>query len=242
LFLARDATGNLGYQAPPVPWTNPYADAPRLPEGDALDPRAMVGGGEAPVELEIGPGRGGFIVDRLTAFPDVRMVGLEVRRKWAQIVDERLRERGLGRRGRVFAEDARAALPRLVGGTVHTVFVHFPDPWWKKRHQKRRVATAELLGECARLLVPGGELFFQTDVEDRADGFEALVTTEPRLVPWGDPAAGAGGAEPHSPDIRSARLRKNPYGALSPRERRAVADGLPIVRLRYRRTGGDDPA
>jgi tRNA (guanine-N7-)-methyltransferase len=213
-----------------VPSNNPYTDAPRLPEGDALDPRALVGGGEEPIELEIGPGRGGFILDRLAAHPEVRMLGLEVRRKWAQIVDERLRARGLGARGRVLAEDARTALPRLKGGTVRAVFIHFPDPWWKKRHQKRRVATPELLDECVRLLVPGGELFFQTDVEDRAEGFEALVATVPSLAPWGTAAESGAPARDHP-----ARLEANPYGARSPRERRAIEDGLPVIRLRYRR-------
>jgi tRNA (guanine-N7-)-methyltransferase len=93
--------------------TDPYADAPRLPEGEEVDPRALVGAGTEPVELEIGPGRGWFLVERLTAEPAARMIGLEVRRKWATIVDRRLRQRGLGDRGRVFAEDARYALARF---------------------------------------------------------------------------------------------------------------------------------
>jgi tRNA (guanine-N7-)-methyltransferase len=206
-----------------VPRPNhPYADAAVLPEGDVLDPRVIVGGGEAPVEIEIGPGRGGFILERLEAVPTARMIGLEVRLKWASIVDDRIKARGFGDRGRVFAEDARRALPRLQGQTVSAVFIHFPDPWWKKRHQKRLVASSHLLADIVRLLIPGGELFFQSDVEERAEQFEALVGDVAELSPAGD-------------DPGTARLLDNPYSARSPRERRAIADGLPVIRLRYRR-------
>ena len=104
---------------------------------------------------------------------------------------------------------------------MSAVFIHFPDPWWKKRHQKRMVASTDLLREIARLLVPGGELFLQTDVAERATQFEALVEQVPEFRPWSD----------------TPRIDENPYQAMSPRERRAVADGLPVVRLRYRRGG-----
>lgn len=199
----------------------PYADAPRLPEGEPLDLRELVGAGGRPVELEIGPGRGWFLVERLETDPAARIVGLEIRRKWASIVDARLGKRGLSARGRVFAADAREVVPRLEPETLSVVYIHFPDPWWKKRHAKRRVLTAELLSGVARALTPGGELFVQTDVFDRAEQFEQIVASEPRLVPWGS----------------TARVEDNPYGARSPREKRAVADGLPVLRLRYRRLG-----
>jgi tRNA (guanine-N7-)-methyltransferase len=195
----------------------PYADAPRLPEGEALDPRAIVPGGAGLVELEIGPGRGGFLFERLAVDPGIRMVGLEIRRKWATIVDRRLAERGFGERGRVFAEDARHALPRFVAGCFSHVHLHFPDPWWKKRHQKRLVLGQSIVPELLRVLCPGGKLFIQTDVEERALGYEELVSAHPGFAP-------AGGA---------ARISENPFGARSPREHRAIADGLPIHRLLY---------
>ena len=75
-----------------VPFVNPYADAPTLPEGEAIDPRTLFEEKGAPIELEIGPGRGTFILGRLAAAPDVRMLGFEIRRKWASIVDGRIRD------------------------------------------------------------------------------------------------------------------------------------------------------
>ncbi|RYE85373.1 MAG: hypothetical protein EOO75_17045, partial [Myxococcales bacterium] len=200
----------------------PYTYAPRLPEGDALSLDAIVPG-TTPIEIEIGPGRGGFLYERLVAQPDVRMLAFEVRRKWSQLVDERLQARGFGGRARVLAEDAREALTRLrPDGAVSTFFVHFPDPWWKKRHTKRLVVGDILLLEMARLLRPGGELYVQTDVEDRAVQYEEAVARVPAFVPAGD--------EPGLP-----RLAANPYGARSNREHRADADGLPVWRMRWRR-------
>ena len=203
----------------------PYEDAPRLPEADPVEVRSLVHAEW--VEVEIGPGRGWFLVERAAVEPRAALVGLEVRRKWATIVDARLRARGLGERARVFAEDALWALPRLSPDrSVRRVFVHFPDPWWKKRHQKRLVVRDALLDQIARLLEPGGELFVQTDVEERAIAYESLVALDARFRPMGD--------APSSP-----WLADNPYGARSPRERRAITDGLPVHRLRYERVGSE---
>jgi tRNA (guanine-N7-)-methyltransferase len=198
----------------------PYGDAPRLPAGDPIDPGSLLEIPNLPIELEIGPGRGWFMIERLAAAPAIGMLGLEIRRKWVAIVEERLRRRGLHVRARVFAEDARLALPRFVSGTVSVIYLHFPDPWWKKRHGKRSVMTAALIREAARLLRPDGELFVQTDVAARAETCEALVREVGSLEPWGS----------------RPQIEDNPYGARSPRERRVLQDGLPVYRLRYRRS------
>jgi tRNA (guanine-N7-)-methyltransferase len=209
--------------APPPPTRRTYDEAPRLPEGDHVDLKSVFLAPVARIELEIGPGRGGFIIDRLAARADVGMVGLEIRRKWATIVDDRLARRGFTTRGRVFAEDARFALPRLGPDAIlDAVFLHFPDPWWKKRHQKRLVLNRPLLDEVARLLRPAGELFLQTDVEERASLYEGEIGDHAAFEPSGD--------APGTP-----RVRDNPYDAQSHRERRAVADAIPIYRLRYAR-------
>ncbi len=201
---------------------HPYADAPRLPEGDAVSLDAILPG-SGPIEIEIGPGRGGFVFERCAAEPTIRLLGLEVRLKWATIVDRRLAKEGLGTRARVLAEDAKTALPRLgPDGSVRVFYVHFPDPWWKKRHEKRLVVGDVLLANVVRLLASGGELFVQTDVEDRALRYAAEIDASGALVPAGD-AAG------------SAVLAENPYGARSPREHKAVADGLPVYRYRWRK-------
>jgi tRNA (guanine-N7-)-methyltransferase len=213
---------------------SPYERAPRVsgpkasatPAADAaekvlLDDLLAVKSG--PLEIEIGPGRGNFLYERLAVRSDVRMIGLEIRRKWATLVDDRLKARGLGDRARVFSEDAREVLPRLSpSGAVSAFFVHFPDPWWKKRHQKRMVVGDVLVREIIRLLVTGGELYVQTDVEERAAQYEDEIGLFAELLPAGDREG-------------TARLEQNPYGARSNREKRADEDGLPVHRMRWRR-------
>lgn len=200
----------------------PYDDAPRLPEGEHVDLRTIVAAEE--VELEIGPGpKAGFLCERALAAPRSGLVGLEIRKKWAAVGDARLGKLGHASRARVFCEDARLALPRIgPDGSVARVYLHFPDPWWKKRHNKRLVMGDVFLAEVARLLQPAGELYVQTDVEERAELYERVVTAHGAFEPAGD-AAG------------SSRVAENPYGARSPREHRAVADGLPVHRMKWTR-------
>ncbi len=205
----------------------PYAHAPRLPEGDhvdlrSLDSREAVSTRE--IELEIGPGpKAGFLLERAVSAPDALLIGLEIRRKWATVGDEKLKKAGHGARARVFCEDARLALPRLgPDGSVRRVFLHIPDPWWKKRHHKRLVMGDVFLHEVARLLMPSGELFIQTDVEERAELYARVVGADPSFAPAGDVEG-------------SSLIAENPFGARSPREHRAIADGLPVHRMLFRR-------
>lgn len=197
---------------------NPYADAPRLPEGERVDPGRLVRAG-SPLEIEIGPGRGGFLFERLAAVPELCLLGFEIRRKYATLVDNKLAQQGLGDRCRVFYEDARLALARLPPASARCVFVHFPDPWWKKRHEKRLVVGATLLPDALRVLTARGELFVQTDVEERALQYQAAIEATPGF----EPAPGG------------PWLSENPFEARSPREHRAIRDGLPIYRLLYRK-------
>ena len=207
-----------------------YLDAARLrPEGRIALHRLL----ERPLarlEIEVGSGRGGFLFERLAKNPDLAMLAFEISRKWTTLVNERLARHGLADRGRVLADDARLALPRLdPSGAVDRVYFHFPDPWWKKRHQKRLVVGGAVIDEIARLLRPGGELFVQTDVEERAALYETQITGHSAFEPYGDEGA------PSPAGLRSARLSVNPYGAQSHRERRAETDAIPIYRLRFRR-------
>ena len=111
----------------------------------------------------------------------------------------------------------------VISAHVQDARVRASDIIWRAR-EKRLVIGGGLVVEIARLLRDGGELFVQTDVEERAAMYEEEIARAPELVPAGD-AAG------------SPRLAENPYGARSPREHRAIADGLPVNRLRYRRLG-----
>lgn len=197
-----------------------------MPEGEHVDVRSLATGPFREIELEVGPGpKAGFLVERAVAAPDALLIGLEIRRKWASVGDARLAKNGHAARARVFCEDARLALPKLgPDASVARAFLHFPDPWWKKRHRKRLVMGDVFLDNVARLLVPGGDLYVQTDVEERAELYDLQVSNHPAFEPNGDVAG-------------SPRVAENPFGARSPREHRAIADGLPVWRMLWRRRG-----
>jgi tRNA (guanine-N7-)-methyltransferase len=166
------------------------------------------------IEMEIGFGRGQFLVQRAAAAKDAWLLGIEIKNKLAYRVEQRRRRLGLAR-VRVMAGDARRVLPDVrPDAALARVFVNFPDPWWKKRHAKRRLLAEPLLDQIARLLRPGGELFVQTDVEERAEQCLEQVREHPAFELPGD-----------------GRLEENPYGARSNREQRALQDGLPIYRI-----------
>jgi tRNA (guanine-N7-)-methyltransferase len=198
-----------------------YDHAPRVPEGERLDARSLVPG-DGPLFLEIGPGRGLFTRTYAALHPEQSVLALEIRRKWATILDERL-SKSAQRNARCFAEDAGAVLPRLApDGCVQRVAVHFPDPWWKKRHAKRLVVRDEFVSALARLVAPGGTVLVQTDVEDRAAEYLMRFTATPYWSPGGDDGGWHAAESPYAP-------------ARSNREVRAIEDGLPIWRMVFRR-------
>ena len=206
--------GRYGAQVSESPLRRRYIEgAPRAPDGrfsfDEVVP------GEGPVELDIGFGRGLSLFERAQAAPGSRIVGIEVKSKWAYKVQARLESRGVFN-VRVLCGDARAILKRAgPEAIVQKVALHFPDPWWKKRHEKRRVIGEALLVELRRLMAPGGELFIQTDVEDRARLYLQQLADMDGFRMAGD----------------RGLVADNPFLARSNREVRATEDGLPIWRL-----------
>ncbi len=187
--------------------------APRAPEGRFSLEDLIAGSG--PLELDIGFGRGLSLFERAAAAPESRVLGIEVKAKLAYKAAERLEKRGI-ENVKILCGDAREILKRAEPGrSVQRVAMHFPDPWWKKRHDKRRVIGEALLGDLARLMKPGGELFIQTDVGHRAEQYRAQLQGTPGFTL----ASGSG------------YIEVNPFGARSNREKRALEDGLPVWRI-----------
>ena len=160
------------------------------PEPPSLIEWPAVFRNDRPVEVEVGSGKGLFLVNAAVTRPDVNFLGVEVVRKYQLFTATRLAKRGL-KNVRMACFDARALLRDSVrAASLQAIHVYFPDPWWKKRHHKRRVFTAEFVAACVRVLRPGGRLLAVTDVPDYADLITELVSAETGLRPIPAPDPG----------------------------------------------------
>lgn len=130
-----------------------------------LDPRTLFGPEIREIWLEIGFGGGEHLAWQAAHNPEAGFLGCEpFINGVAKLVGE-IDERGLAN-VRIHADDARFLLERLVPGSLARVFILYPDPWPKKRHNKRRFINPETLALLAAALAPGGELRFASDIPD----------------------------------------------------------------------------
>jgi len=175
-------------------------------------------GTTAPWEVEIGFGKGRYLLRRCQEDPDRRFLGIEVAGKYQRLFVERARRRGLANWLALRGEALyllSAVLPRRFATAVH---VYFPDPWPKSRHQKRRSLDPETVDLVLGLLADGGRLLFATDFLEYGERVHEILTTYPGLTV-----------------IRHARW---PEGPRTNYEAKYEVEGRPILRLEAVWTAG----
>lgn len=180
----------------------------------------LVFGNDRPVEIEVGCGKGLFLLTAALERPDVNFLGIEIVRKYQLFTATRIAKRGL-RHVRVACADAGILLrDRVATASVQAVHVYFPDPWWKQRHHKRRVFTSAFVDSVVRIVRPGGYLFAATDVPDYYRRMYDLVAVRPEweAVESTEPASPA-------PDLHYPTNF----------ERKARVKGMPVYRLTRKR-------
>jgi len=129
-------------------------------------------GNDAPVEIEVGCGKGRFLAERAAACPGVNLLGLDWGLPWLRRTVRRLR-RAEVENVKILRTNAKHLLRHLVpAASVRALHVYFPDPWPKKRHRKRRLFDPETTASMERLLAPGGRLEVATD---QGGYFEEIV-------------------------------------------------------------------
>lgn len=136
---------------------------------------ARLFGRDAPLEVEVGSGKGLFLAGAAAAVPEHNFLGVEIARKYAHFSSARLAKRSLTNAAILNSDAGRLFAELLPDGSLAAVHVYFPDPWWKKRHHKRRVLNERFLHDVARTLTPGGTFHFWTDVHDYFDATLALM-------------------------------------------------------------------
>ena len=122
-----------------------------------------------PLEIEIGFGRGDFLLDRAARMAERRFVGFEVRTKAVRLALRRVEKRGLENLW-LSDDDVRVGLPLAIpNGRVDAMHVLFPDPWWKAQHKVKRLFSPPFVDLLAAKIRPGGYLHFKSDVEQYGD-------------------------------------------------------------------------
>ncbi len=159
-----DAPGRVGVSPEELP-ALPDAIATD-PKAGRLDPRRWFPDPARPFEIEIGSGKGSFLLQHGGANRGTNLLGIEWAREFYLYTADRVRRAGL-ENVRVLHGDGSEFLKwRVPDGIVRVIHLYFSDPWPKSRHHKRRVVQDAFLREVWRVLEPGGELRIVTDHEE----------------------------------------------------------------------------
>ena len=156
-----DAPGVVGVTAhdlPPLP-----DEAITNPQLARVDPRAWFKDPAAPFEIEIGSGKGWFLLQEAAANPGTNYLGIEWAREFYMYAADRVRRRVLPNVRMLHTDASEFLRWRCPGSIVRVIHLYYSDPWPKSRHHKNRVIQDRFLGEAHRVLVPGGELRVVTD-------------------------------------------------------------------------------
>ncbi len=211
-----------GRRRPPVPEgaeNEQGADVPRSPTRINWE---SLYGNAYPVEIEVGTGKGLFLLHAATARPGTNFFGIEIVRKYQLYAATRYAIRNLPN-VKTACADAKVVLRDFVApGSAAAVHVYFPDPWWKARHKKRRVFTPEFAADAARAIAPGGRLYLASDVEEYFNVMIAIVRAMPSFAERPDEADRAA---PHTADGYATNF-----------ERKAMETGGSVWRAVFERT------
>ncbi|MBE9170301.1 tRNA (guanosine(46)-N7)-methyltransferase TrmB [Pleurocapsales cyanobacterium LEGE 06147] len=124
-----------------------------------------------PLHLDIGCGRGNFLLQMSQLQPDVNFLGIEIREPLVIEANRQKEELGLTNLHYLFGNinnSAEILLSSLPSNILSRVTIQFPDPWFKKKHKKRRIVQPGLVDILANYLVDDGEVFLQSDIEEVA--------------------------------------------------------------------------
>lgn len=166
-----------------------------------------------PLLLDIGCARGRFLLRMAEVEPDWNYLGVEIREPLVDEANRLAAESGLTNLHYAFC-NAMLWLDRLIehipNEVIQMVSIQFPDPWFKKKHAKRRMVNPELVDVVTTKLAPAGRIFLQTDIEPLAEEMFTLFRSDPRLT--------------------ELPITENPFPIKTEREQAVEDKSLPVFR------------
>ncbi len=183
---------------------------------EPIDIAAVFADPEKPLLLDIGCARGRFLLRMAEAEPTWNYLGVEIREPLVEEANRLTAEAGPTNLHYAFC-NAMLWLDRLLEGIppsrLQTVTIQFPDPWFKKKHAKRRMVNKEMVDTIANHLAPDGRVFVQTDIEFLADEMFALFRADERF--------------------EESRTETNPFLVKTEREKAVEDKDLPVFRTLF---------
>ena len=188
-----------------------YRQAPK-----PVDIESVFADPDKPLLLDIGCARGRFLLRMAEAEPQWNYLGVEIREPLVDEANRLASEAGLTNLHYTFC-NAMLWLDRLLEGLppgiLQAVTIQFPDPWFKKKHAKRRMVNPEMVDTIANHLAPGGKVFVQTDIEFLAEEMFEHFRAEERFS--------------------ENAIDENPFPVKTEREKAVEDKGLPVYRKMY---------
>ncbi len=171
-----------------------------------------------PLHLDIGCARGRFILRMAAEVPTWNYLGVEIREPLVIEANEIASDEGLNNLSYHFC-NAMLWLNRLLtevpDGVLQAVTIQFPDPWFKKRHSKRRMVNAELVDTVVARLAREGTIFVQTDIAFLADEMFVLFRSQTGLA--------------------EKQIEQNPFPIKTEREKSVEDRALPVYRALFQK-------
>ncbi|MCX8065535.1 MAG: tRNA (guanosine(46)-N7)-methyltransferase TrmB [Candidatus Hydrogenedentes bacterium] len=194
------------------PLENKYLIVPPIPNWNEVykDPNQ-------PLLLDLGSAGGHFLIKMAQTYPNQNFLGIEIRKPLVDRANKWRSEMGLSNlyfffgQAQVVLKPILESFPKKV---LQYVTINFPDPWFKKRHRKRRMVNTELLKTLAEFLQPGGKVFVQTDVEELMLDIKSHFETVPEFELTQDGMDSNPFHIPTEREISVQKLRRIVYRAL----------------------------
>ncbi|WP_320666439.1 tRNA (guanosine(46)-N7)-methyltransferase TrmB [Prochlorococcus sp. MIT 1307] len=208
---------------------NPLSSFFQLPL-ELPGPSELFENAELPMHLDIGSARGKFLLEMASLQPDWNYLGVEIRKTLVDAAERDRNQLGLKNLRFIFC-NANVSLDSWLSDLpinfLARVSIQFPDPWFKRRHKKRRVLQPRLLISLAKSLGPGCELFIQSDILNVIESMTSLVELSKCFN--------------RSEDSSGIWLEKNPFPVKTERENYVLANSLPVYRALYIRNSHSLP-
>jgi len=180
---------------------------------------------DAPLLLDLGSAAGHFLIKMAQTYPNWNFLGIEIRKPLVDRANRWREEMSLNNLYFFFGQVQvviKPVLESLPRGVLHYVTINFPDPWFKKRHRKRRMVNESLVAVLVEFLQPGGKIFIQTDVEELMFDIKSKFETVPTL------------------QIYQENMDSNPFGIPTEREISVQRLGRTVHRILYIKQSTND--